>query len=86
MIYGFLQSKDLITCGILTLQGFFHFPRRSIRQQSLIYKDSLCHNNPCYSRTLEAIFGLFFLIHTYTLTSITFDLTIGLDRIFFRRL
>jgi len=78
MIYGFLQSKDLIICGILNLQGFFHFPRRSIRQQSLFCKEFLCHNNPCYSRTLEAIFRLFFLIYSYTLTSITFDLTIGL--------
>lgn len=31
MIYGFLQEKNLITCGILISQGFL------IQQQSLLF-------------------------------------------------
>jgi hypothetical protein len=44
-----------------------------IQQQPLFYKDFLCNNNFYYSRTLEAVLGLFFLTENITLTSITFD-------------
>jgi hypothetical protein len=95
--FYYLFPYDLWTsylATILFLQG-----KHRWQQLGLFWQGFSCHQLmfpfvlwtfsfarfPCHSRTLEAVLDLFFLMHSFTLSSIIFNLTIILSWNFTRR-
>jgi len=58
----------------------------SIRQWSLFYKNSLCNNNPYYSRIFKSVLNLFFLMHNFMLIRIIINLIVELSWKFFQNI